>query len=69
VAWRFGREDVSTVGGLVLAELGHVPKSGEEMSLDGYRFRVDQVSRRRIRRVKVAPPVAEQHAVEAEATS
>jgi CBS domain containing-hemolysin-like protein len=63
----FGREDVSTVGGLVLAELGHVPKSGEEITLDGYRFRVDQVARRRIRRVRVAPPVAEQSAVEAEA--
>ncbi len=63
----FGREDVDTVGGLVLAELGHVPKAGETALLDGYSFRVDQVLRRRIRRVRVAPPVTVKDEVEAEA--
>jgi magnesium and cobalt transporter len=70
LAHSFGRQDVSTVGGLILAELGHVPKTGEEILLDGFRFRVDFVSRRRIRRVQVAPPLAEQPEVpEAAATS
>ncbi|MEP6472479.1 MAG: hemolysin family protein, partial [Gemmatimonadota bacterium] len=65
----FERQDVSTVGGLILAELGHVPKTGEEVVLGGYRFRVDLVSRRRIRRVQVAPPLAEQPEVPQEAAA
>jgi putative hemolysin len=49
----FDREDVSTVGGLVLAELGRVPRSGEALDLQGYRITVEQVIRRRVRRVSV----------------
>jgi CBS domain containing-hemolysin-like protein len=50
---RFAREDVSTVGGLVLAEFGRVPRTGESIDLQGYRLSVDQVVRRRVRRVGV----------------
>ena len=54
----FDREDVSTVGGLVLAEFGRVPRTGEVIDLDGYRLIVEQVIRRRVRRVAVyRPPV------------
>jgi putative hemolysin len=49
----FAREDVSTVGGLVLAEFGRVPRSGESMNIQGYRLTVEQVIRRRVRRVAV----------------
>jgi CBS domain containing-hemolysin-like protein len=49
----FAREDVSTVGGLVLAEFGRVPRSGESMDIQGYRLTVEQVVRRRVRRVGV----------------
>lgn len=49
----FGREDVSTVGGLVLAEMGRVPRSGETFDLDGFRIAVDQVVRRRVGRVRL----------------
>ncbi len=45
------REDVTTVGGLVYSELGHVPKPGEELQLEGFRVVVEQVVRRRIMRV------------------
>jgi CBS domain containing-hemolysin-like protein len=60
----FAREDVSTVGGLVLAEFGRVPRSGESMNIRGYRLTVEQVVRRRVRRVAVqriaeAAPVGE----------
>lgn len=51
----FAREDVSTVGGLVLALFGRVPKSGEGVELDGFRLTVDQIARRRVRRITVAP--------------
>ncbi len=49
----FGREDVSTVGGLVLAEFGRVPRSGERLVLQGFELLVEQVARRRVRRVVV----------------
>ena len=57
---QFGREDVDTVGGLVLATLGRVPKVGESVDLGSYRLVVEQVARRRVRRVVVeaATPVA-----------
>lgn len=49
----FGREDVDTVGGLVLAVLGRVPRVGEAIELGAFRIVVDQVTRRRVRRVVV----------------
>jgi CBS domain containing-hemolysin-like protein len=54
----FGREDVSTVGGLVLALFGRVPRAGESVSAGGFQFIVDQMVRRRIRRVVVIPLAA-----------
>jgi CBS domain containing-hemolysin-like protein len=51
----FAREDISTVGGLVLARFGRVPRTGETIELDGFRLTVDQVVRRRVRRITVAP--------------
>ncbi len=54
----FGREDVSTVGGLMLAEFGRVPRIGEAFEIDGWRFVVELIIRRRIRRVSVWPPRA-----------
>jgi CBS domain containing-hemolysin-like protein len=44
-------EDVTTVGGLVYSELGHVPRPGEELRIDTFRVVVEQVERRRIKRV------------------
>jgi len=45
------RDEVSTVGGLVYAELGRVPRPGEELRVAGFRIVVEQVARRRIVRV------------------
>ena len=47
----FANEDVTTVGGLVYARLGRVPRAGEAFFLDGFRFVVERVVRRRIMRV------------------
>lgn len=44
-------EDVATVGGLVYSELGRVPRPGEELRIGEFRVVVEQVVRRRIRRV------------------
>jgi putative hemolysin len=51
----FRRGDVSTVGGLMLEVLGRVPRAGEEVSDQGFRFVVERVVRRRVRRVYVEP--------------
>jgi putative hemolysin len=48
---RFEHEEVSTVGGLVYAELGRVPRPGEELIIGGFRVVVENVVRRRIHRV------------------
>jgi CBS domain containing-hemolysin-like protein len=47
----FEREDVSTVGGLIYSELGRVPASGEQLVIGDFRVVVEQVQRRRVRRV------------------
>jgi CBS domain containing-hemolysin-like protein len=57
----FDREDVSTVGGLILAEFGRVPRVGESLDLQGYRLVVEQLVRRRVKRIAVhRPPVEAQ---------
>lgn len=57
LAQDFAHEDVDTVGGLVLAVLGRVPRTGESFELEGHRFVVELVVRRRVRRVAVWPVV------------
>lgn len=51
----FDREDVNTVGGLVLAILGRVARPGDAVEVAGYQLQVEQVARRRVRRVLVRP--------------
>ena len=56
----FGIEDVTTVGGLVYALFGRVPKAGESLVNSGFRIVVERVRRRRIERVyfeRVKPTV------------
>lgn len=53
----FRREDVTTVGGLVLDAFGRVPKSGEQVEVEGVQLTVELVARRRVRRVLVTPPI------------
>jgi putative hemolysin len=47
----FGVDDVATVGGLVYALFGRVPRSGESITRSGVRVVVERVRRRRIERV------------------
>ncbi len=60
----FGREDVSTVGGLVFAEFGRVPRTGESVVLPGYALRVEEMIGRRVKWVRLhpVPPTAETEA-------
>jgi CBS domain containing-hemolysin-like protein len=47
----FSHAEVSTVGGLVYSVLGRVPRSGDELTLDGYRVVVERVEQRRVTQV------------------
>jgi magnesium and cobalt transporter len=41
-------DDYDTVGGLVMHELGRLPRRGEELKFDGFEFRVTKADQRRI---------------------
>jgi len=54
-------EEYDTVGGLVMHELGRLPRRGEQLDYAGYRFKVLRGDRRRIHTLEVArlaPPTA-----------
>lgn len=46
-------EEYDTVGGLVIHELGRMPRRGESVSVDGFNFRVVQADRRRVHTLEV----------------
>lgn len=52
----FTRDDVTTVGGLVLELVGHVPRAGESLFVDGFRLIVERVVRRKVERVYFERP-------------
>jgi CBS domain containing-hemolysin-like protein len=47
-------DDYETVAGLIFTTLGRVPKAGETVTKNGYKFTVERADRRRIYRVRVA---------------
>jgi len=49
----FESQDFETIGGLVLGRLGRVPEPGDEVSLDGYLLRVEEVDGPRVAQVVV----------------
>jgi magnesium and cobalt transporter len=49
-------EGVDTVAGLVMKQLGRLPRRGESASIDGFEFRVLRADRRRIDALRVASP-------------
>jgi CBS domain containing-hemolysin-like protein len=44
-------EDFDTIGGVVLGQLGRAPEPGDEVSLDGYTLRVEEVDGPRVARI------------------
>src|SRR5205809_7909049 len=62
---RLSDEEFDTVGGLVLQAFGRLPKRGEAIMLDGFRFRVLRADSRRLHTLqveRVAPPPREEAA-------
>jgi Mg2+/Co2+ transporter CorC len=45
-------EDVSTVGGYVVRRLGHLPRVGEQVRIDGYIVTVEQANDRRVQQLR-----------------
>jgi magnesium and cobalt transporter len=45
-----------TIAGLVMKQLGHLPRRGESASIDGFEFRVLRADRRRIEALRVLAP-------------
>jgi putative hemolysin len=49
-------DDFTTVAGLVINELGHLPAIGEEITFRGLRFKVVEADERRVSRVRIHKP-------------
>jgi len=49
-------EGFDTVAGLVMKQLGHLPRRGESATIDGFEFRVLRADRRRIEALRVLAP-------------
>jgi putative hemolysin len=47
----------ATLGGFLMADLGHLPEVGDRVEADGYRLDVVEVDGRRVARVLVTPPL------------
>lgn len=52
----FDEEEADTVGGIVLHEFGHMPEKGEEVIIDGIKFKVQSSDTRRIQQLMVTVP-------------
>jgi magnesium and cobalt transporter len=49
----FSDDEFDTVGGLVVSRFGHLPKRGESVSFDGFRFTVLRADSRRLHTLRV----------------
>jgi len=60
----FPDDDYDTIGGLVTEAFGHLPETGEELTLDRFVFRVARADARRVRafHVNVLPPITQEDA-------
>ena len=48
-------DEVDTIGGLVLRNLGHLPQRGETTDIDGFQFKVLNADKRQIHLLRVSP--------------
>ncbi|MGH8747089.1 MAG: HlyC/CorC family transporter [Burkholderiales bacterium] len=53
---RFSDQEVDTIGGLVIAQLGRLPKRGETLTIGGLRFQVLRADSRRVYTLLVEKP-------------
>ena len=53
---RFSDEEFDTIGGLILQELGRMPRRGEAVQIGGLELKVTRADRRRIETLRVTSP-------------
>ena len=53
---RFSDEEYDTIGGLILQELGRMPRRGEAVQIGGLELKVTRADRRRIETLRVTSP-------------
>jgi magnesium and cobalt transporter len=53
---RFPDEEFDTIAGLIMKQLGRMPRRGETLSIEGFEFRVARSDRRRIDSLRVISP-------------
>ena len=51
----FSDEEFDTIGGIVMKDLGHMPKPGESIEINGYLFKILAADSRRIHLMQVTP--------------
>jgi magnesium and cobalt transporter len=56
----FSDDENDTVGGLVAHGFGHLPQAGEEITLEGFVFRITSADKRRIQQLQVSIPETNQ---------
>jgi magnesium and cobalt transporter len=55
-ATAFAEEGFDTIAGLVMKQLGRLPRRGEALTIDGFEFRVARADRRRVDSLRVTSP-------------
>jgi len=50
---KFASDDYDTIAGMIISRLGHLPKRGESVEIDGFRFTVLRADSRKIRLLNV----------------
>jgi putative hemolysin len=58
----FDRTEIVTIGGFITDRLQHLPKKGERVIYQGYKFKVEKASPKRVLKVLISPhPVSDQN--------
>jgi magnesium and cobalt transporter len=53
---KFDDADADTIGGIVLHAFGHMPKKGEQVSIDNFEFKIVSADNRRIQVLQLTVP-------------
>ena len=57
----YDEDDADTIGGIILRQFGHMPKKGEEISLNNFEFKITAADNRRIQTMQLTIP--KEHAI------
>jgi Mg2+/Co2+ transporter CorB len=55
--WNLPEEDATTIAGLVIAQSGTIPETGQRFAFFGYTFEIMRRQRNQITAIRIVPPV------------